>query len=169
QREADDQRHESRELHRDEEELEDVEDLQLVAVVQGRLDQEREDRLGEVERDDEDRGEAQQRIDQPFAQLDQVIEQRHRLVVFGSVVRLGQGKGRLGQARVMPPFGRQFKALIAYSAAALTGFSSVCGALDTGDAVSGAAASEGVASATAVSVAIVSVVASIAVASIAVV
>ena len=66
--------------------------LQLVAVVQGRLDQEREDRLGEVESDDEDREEAQQRIDQPFAQLDQVIEQRHRLVVFGSVVRLGQGK-----------------------------------------------------------------------------
>ena len=90
QREADDQRHEGRQLHRDEEELEDVEDDDLVAVVHRRLDQEREDRLGEIEGDEEDEEEAQQGIDQPFAQLDQVIEQRHRLVVFGSVVRLGQ-------------------------------------------------------------------------------
>ena len=90
QREAHDQRHEGRELHRDEEELEDVEDDDLVAVDQRRLDQEREDRLGEIEGDEEHGEEAQQGIDQPFAQLDQVIEQRHRLVVFGSVVRLGQ-------------------------------------------------------------------------------
>ena len=94
QRKAHDQRHETRQLHRDEEELEDVEDDDLVAVGQRRLDQEREDRLGEVEGDEEDQEEADQGIDQPLAQLDQVIEQRHRLVVFGSVVRLGQGLRR---------------------------------------------------------------------------
>ena len=88
----------------DEEELEDVEDADLVAVLDGRLDQEREDRLGEIEGDEEDGKEAQQGIDQPFAQLDQVIEQRHRLVVFGSVVRLGQDRVRGIEWRVMPPF-----------------------------------------------------------------
>ena len=92
QREAHDQRHESRQLHRDEEELEDIEDDDLVAILDRLLDQEREDRLGEVERDEEDQQKADQRIDQALAQLDQVIEQRHRLVVFRSVVRLSHWK-----------------------------------------------------------------------------
>ena len=48
----------------------------------------------EEQADEENQEEAHQGIDQPLAQLDQVIEQRHWLVVFGSVVRLGQGLRR---------------------------------------------------------------------------
>ena len=113
QRKAHDQRHERRQLHRDEEELEDVEDDDLVAVGQRRLDQEREDRLGEVEGDEEDGEEADQRIDQALAQLDQVIEQRHRLVVFRSVVRLGHGRARSMGAALCRPLARNSKRKLA--------------------------------------------------------
>src|SRR5471032_736810 len=143
QREAHDQRHEARQLHRDEEELEDVEHHHPVALIERRLHQEREDRLGEIEGDEEHREEAQQRIDQPLAQLDQVIEQRHRLVVFRSVVRLGQLQVFAAGGALCRPLGRNSKRELAYSAAAWAGFSAGLSPAGAGSAGLASAVSTG--------------------------